>query len=217
MTRVADPVPVAIAGQQGLWGQDVSGFDGLTRQFDMPGLVSPPLGDWFGLVDDVVTEQVPEAIEARFIDRDELTLRVARSYLVTLAWVLRDDPYMRFEVCSSVSGVHYPLQPGAELHVVYHLLSVTHNRRLRLEVTAPQSDPHVPSVTRVWPMANYHERETYDMFGVIFDGHPSLTRILMPDDWVGYPQRKDYPLGGIDVQFKGASVPPSDQRRSYQR
>jgi len=212
--------PTAIARQTGMWGepgQDVSGFDGLTRQFDMPGLVSPPLDDWFGLVDDVITSNLPGCIEARFIDRDELTMLVRRADILALASLLRDDPYMRFEVCSSVSGVHYPLQVGAELHVVYHLLSVTHNRRLRLEVALPIDDAHLPSVTRVWPMADYHERETYDMFGVIFDGHPSLTRILMPDDWVGYPQRKDYPLGGVDVQFKGARVPPPDKRRSYAR
>ncbi|TFJ95429.1 methionine sulfoxide reductase [Platysternon megacephalum] len=96
----------------------------------------------------------------------------------------------------SVSGVHYPHHVGAELHVVYQLLSYTHNRRISLEVTCPDADPHVPSVVSVYPMADYHERETWDMFGVIFDGHPSLTRILMPDDWQGHPQRKDYPLGG---------------------
>ena len=115
----------------------------------------------------------------------------------------------------SVSGVHYPQQAGAELHVVYHLLSITHNRRVRLEVTAPEADPHVPSVVATYPMADWHERETWDMFGILFDGHPALTRILMPDDWVGHPQRKDYPLGGIDIQYKGATVPAPDHRRTY--
>ena len=73
----------------------------------------------------------------------------------------------------------------------------------------------VPSVVGIYPAADWHERETYDMFGIVFDGHPHLTRILMPDDWVGHPQRKDYPLGGIPVEYKGAVVPPPDQRRSY--
>ena len=116
----------------------------------------------------------------------------------------------------SVSGVHYPQETGEELHVVYHLLSYTHNRRVRLEVTCPDEDPHIDSVCAVYPMADWHEREAWDMFGIVYDGHPSLTRILMPDDWVGHPQRKDYPLGGIPVEYKGATVPPPDQRRSYQ-
>ena len=75
--------------------------------------------------------------------------------------------------------------------------------------------PYVPSVTSVYPTADWQERETYDMFGVVFDGHPNLTRILMPDDWEGYPQRKDYPLGGVPVEYKGAEIPPPDQRRRF--
>ena len=71
----------------------------------------------------------------------------------------------------------------------------------------PDSDPHVPSVVSVYPADDWHERETFDMFGIVFDGHPALTRILMPDDWPGHPQRKDYPLGGIPVEYKGAEHP----------
>ena len=116
------------------------------------------------------------------------------------------------------------------MHVVYGLLSMTHNRRIRLEVALAdpgQKDvartghsdvdslPHVPSIVSIYPHVDFQEREAWDMFGVIFDGHPALTRILMPDDWVGHPQRKDYPLGGIPIEYKGAVVPPPDQRRSY--
>ena len=92
---------------------------------------------------------------------------------------------------------------------------MTHNRRIRLEVTCPDADARIPSIATVYPAADWHERETWDMFGVVFDGHTALTRILMPDDWPGHPQRKDYPLGGIPVEYKGGSVPPPDQRRSY--
>ena len=92
---------------------------------------------------------------------------------------------------------------------------MTYRRRIRLEASATVEDPHVPSVTGVYPTADWQERETYDMFGIVFDGHPALTRILMPDDWDGHPQRKDYPLGGIPVQYKGATIPPPDERRSY--
>ena len=149
------------------------------------------------------------------IHRGEITFHVRREDIGAVARVLRDDPALRFEFCSSVSGVHYPDDTGRELHVVYHLASMTWNRRIRLEVTAPDSDPHVPTVSDTYPAADWHERETWDMFGIVFDGHPSLTRILMPDDWPGHPQRKDYPLGGIPVEYKGGTVPPPDQRRSY--
>jgi NADH-quinone oxidoreductase subunit C len=154
-------------------------------------------------------------IEKVVVHRGEITFHVARRHLATLVKYLRDDAHLRFEFCSSVSGVHYPQDKGRELHAVYHLQSMTHNRRIRLEVSAPDADPHIPSVVPTYPTADWHERETYDMFGIVFDGHPALTRILMPDDWPGHPQRKDYPLGGIDVEYKGATIPPPDQRRSY--
>jgi NADH-quinone oxidoreductase subunit C len=128
---------------------------------------------------------------------------------------LRDTQSLRFEVCLGVNGVHYPEDKGRELHAVYPLLSMTHNRRIRLEVSVPDSDPHLPSLVEVWAGNNWHERETWDMFGIIFDGHPGLTRILMPDDWPGHPQRKDYPLGGIPIEYKGATVPAPSERRSY--
>ena len=150
------------------------------------------------------------------IDRGEITFHVRREDLPVVAQMLRDDDALRFEFCSGVSGVHYPDDTGRELHAVYHLLSMTHNRRIRLEVTAPDADPHIPSIVDVYPTNDWHERETYDMFGIVFDGHPALTRILMPDDWPGHPQRKDYPLGGIPVEYKGGTIPPPDQRRSLQ-
>ena len=111
--------------------------------------------------------------------------------------------------------MHYPHDAGRELHAVYHLASITHSRRLRLEVAAPDDVPAHPVDHAVYPSNDWHERETYDFFGIVFDGHPALTRIEMPDDWVGHPQRKDYPLGGIPVEYKGATVPPPDTRRSY--
>ncbi len=100
--------------------------------------------------------------------------------------------------------------------VVDALEEAYHRRRIRLECAVTAEDPHLPSVTSVYPTADWQEREAYDFFGVIFDGHPNLTRILMPDDWEGFPQRKDYPLGGIPVEYKGAEIPPPDERRSYQ-
>ena len=175
-----------------------------------------PYGSYFDEVADDLERAYPQfadAIEKVVVDRGELTLHVKREKLVEVCMVLRDK--LRFEMCLGVNGVHYPDQSGRELHAVYPLLSITHNRRMRIEVSCPDSDPHIPSVVEVWAGNNWHERETYDMFGIIFDGHPALTRILMPDDWQGHPQRKDYALNGIAVEYKGAETPAPDNRRSY--
>ncbi|KQY58506.1 NADH dehydrogenase [Aeromicrobium sp. Root495] len=207
-----------VAVREGMFGVhgtgDTSGYGGLTRPVAMPGASAKPYGGWF---DDVAVklEEVPDAIEKVVVDHGEVTFFIRRAALVATAQHLRDDPALRFELCSGVSGVHFPHEEGRELHAVYHLLSMTHNRRIRLEVTAPDADPHVPSVVSVYPTADWHERETYDMFGLVFDGHPALTRILMPDDWNGHPQRKDYPLGGIPVEYKGGTTAPPETRRSY--
>ncbi len=128
---------------------------------------------------------------------------------------MRDDPALRFELCLGVTGVHYPARDRARAA-----------RGLPPAVDHPQ--PAGPARGRRAPTAtrtsrrpsrstrrnDWHERETFDFFGIVFDGHPGLTRIQMPDDWPGHPQRKDYPLGGIPVEYKGAEIPPPDERRS---
>ncbi|MDQ3095764.1 MAG: NADH-quinone oxidoreductase subunit C [Actinomycetota bacterium] len=199
---------------------DTSGYGGLVRQVAVPGATQRPYGGWFDAAADRLGSALDsvgasEALEKVVIHRGELTFHVRREQLLSVMQTLRDDQQLRFELCLGVSGVHFPHQSGAELHAVYHLLSMTHNRRVRVEVTCPDADPHIPSVVRVYPTNDWHERETYDFFGIIFDGHPALTRIEMPDDWPGHPQRKDYPLGGIPVEYKGATIPPPDQRRAY--
>lgn len=198
---------------------DTSGFGGLVRTFAMPGATSRPYGSYFDEVADTLFGRLDElkidAVEYPVVDRGEFTLFVKREHLLDVARILRDDAALRFEFLQGVSGVHYPTDSGRELHTVAHLLSMTHNRRIRLEVTAPDSDPHIPSLVSLWPNADWHERETFDFFGIVFDGHPGLTRIMMPDDWAGHPQRKDYPLGGIDIEYKGATTPPPSLRRKY--
>jgi NADH-quinone oxidoreductase subunit C len=186
----------------------------------LPGDSPRPYGGYFDEVVEKLAEALGEntfgdAIERVVVFRDELTLHVARAHLVEVAKTLRDDPGLRFELCLGVSGVHFPADTGRELHAVYPLMSLTHNRRIRLEAAAPDTDPHVPSLFSVYPTSDWHERETFDFFGIIFDGHPSLTRIEMPDDWEGHPQRKDYPLGGVPVEYHGAEIPPPDERRAY--
>ncbi|MEV4758178.1 NADH-quinone oxidoreductase subunit C [Micromonospora sp. NPDC049559] len=221
-TAPSDYPPASPAGR-GMFGikgsGDTSGFGGLVRQ-RVPVEGSPrPYGSYFDEVHDALQEAYPafsDAIEKVVVDRGELTLHIRPERIAEVCQVLRDDLALRFELCSSVSGVDYLGADHRRLHVVYQLTSMTYRRQIRLEVAVPVENPHVPSVTSVYPTADWQEREAYDMFGVVFDGHPALTRILMPDDWEGHPQRKDYPLGGVPVEYKGAEIQPPDRRRSYQ-
>ncbi|CAN5265956.1 NADH-quinone oxidoreductase subunit C [soil metagenome] len=199
---------------------DTSGYGRLVREITLPGGSPRPYGGYLDAVVDRLGEALGANVFATGVNQvvvhgGQLTLHIDRTQLVPIAQLLRDDPELRFELCAGVSGVHYPGDAGRELHAVYPLMSITHNRRIALEVSCPDSDPHVPSLFSVYPTCDWHERETYDFFGIIFDGHPALTRIEMPDDWVGHPQRKDYPLGGVPVEYHGAQIPPPDQRRSY--
>lgn len=210
-------------GMFGIHGSgDTSGFGGLKKVITFAPAATRPYGSWFDTAVDVLCElleadgiAVNDALEKVVVDRDELTLFIAREHLPVVAKHLRDDQDLRFELCLGVSGVHYPGDEGRELHAVYHLHSITHGRTIRLEAVAPDADPHIPSLVHIYPGNDWHERETWDLMGIIFDGHPSLTRTAMPDDWVGHPQRKDYPLGGIPVEYKGATTPPPDIRRVY--
>ncbi len=203
-------------------GGDTSGFGGLVEPIVMPAPARRPFGGWFDEVSDELELALQatglpatEAIEKVVVFRDEITYHVRRDHLVAFATLLRDEPGLRFEMCLGVDGVHYPGETGRELHAVYHFLSITHNRRIRVEVSVAEGDAVIPSLYAVYPTCDWHERETWDFFGIVFDGHPALTRIMMPDDWPGHPQRKDYPLGGIPVEYKGGTIPPPDQRRSY--
>ena len=196
---------------------DTSGFGGLVRRPMVAASTPRPFGGWFDEAVDALEESFPgygDAVTRVVVDRGELTIHVTPDRVAEVCRHLRDDQDQRYELLTSVSGVDFP-QQDERLHVVYHLRSMTFRRILRLETAVSAEHPHVASVTGVYPTADFHERETWDMFGVVFDGHPGLTRILMPDDWPGHPQRKDYPLGGIPVEYKGAQIPPPDERRSY--
>lgn len=203
-------------------GEDTTGFTGMVEHFRLPGETPRPYGGWFDEVVDIIEElivadrlQVSEVIERVVVYRDQLTIWVKREHLPRVAKWLRDDQDLRFEMCLGVSGVHYPADKGRELHGVYSFRSFTHNRNLLLESVCSDEDPHLPSLASIYPGIDWHERETWDLMGIVFDGHPALTRIALPQEWVGHPQRKDYPLGGIPVQYRGATTPPADSRRSY--
>jgi NADH-quinone oxidoreductase subunit C len=126
---------------------------------------------------------------------DQPTIYVAREALVAVCRALRDQTVLRFQFLADITAVDwYPREPRFE--VVYHLASLgpEGQKRLRLKARVPGTDPRLPSVGRVWPAAGWAEREVFDLFGIAFDGHPDLRRILMPEDWEGYPLRKDYPV-----------------------
>ena len=107
-----------------------------------------------------------------------------------------------FEFCSDVTAVDWMRQRSDRFEVVANLLSMQHALRLRMSTTLSRENPTVDSLTPLWPGAGFAEREVYDMFGIVFAGHPDLTRILMPDDWEGHPLRKDFGVGSVPVQFK---------------
>ena len=212
--------------REGMFGAsgsgDTSGFGGLVSVVPIPAASERPYGGYFDIVADELQAALvdfgtsPEkAVEKVVVADGEITFHVNRDELVAFVRALRDEPGLRFPLCLGVSGVHYPNHTTKELHAVYHFRSITHNRVIRVEVSVPDSDPRVPSIVSVYPTNDWHERETFDFFGIVFESHPHLTRILMPDDWQGHPQRKDYPLGGVPVEYKGATVPAPDERRSY--
>ncbi len=136
------------------------------------------------------------ALKGATFDRGELTLEIARPLIRDVCAWLRDDAELRYNFLSDVTCVDwYPNEP--RFHVVYHLLSMSSRARLRLKVLLNGDDPNVDSVTAIWPAANFFEREVFDLFGVRFQGHPYLRRILMPENWEGHPLRKDYPVEGF--------------------
>lgn len=132
--------------------------------------------------------------------RGEVQVQITPEALIEVVEFLRDDAELSYNFLENLTGVDY-LGREPRFDVVYHLLSHKNRHRICIKVGVPESNLHVPTVTRMWPTATYQERETFDMFGIIFDGHPNLQRILMPEDWVGYPLRKDVPLGYEEVAF----------------
>jgi NADH-quinone oxidoreductase subunit C len=137
-----------------------------------------------------------EAIESVEEFRNELTLVIKKEYLLQVAQVLHDDAELRFDSLRDVCGAER-FSPGDRFEVIYNLYSIQNKFRLRLKVHLPENDLHIPTVSSIWTAANFAERETYDMYGIIFDGHPDMRRIYMPEEFEYHPLRKDFPLMGI--------------------
>jgi NADH-quinone oxidoreductase subunit C len=134
----------------------------------------------------------PEALTDAKFGLGELTLTIAAEEIREAAATVQAAGYNFFEDMTAVDW--FPSTPRFQLS--YHILSHSYKERIRLRVLLQEPDPSVESITQVWPAANYYEREVFDLFGIRFDGHPNLRRILMPDDWEGHPLRKDYPVEG---------------------
>ncbi|MGH9883784.1 MAG: NADH-quinone oxidoreductase subunit C [Pyrinomonadaceae bacterium] len=137
---------------------------------------------------------IVEIVEAH----SEITAIVPREHIVEVCSHLKTAPQANFDFLADICGADRGAEEEPRFEVNYHLFSTTRYHRLRLKVLLNETDVHVPTVTGVWRTANWHERETFDLFGVIFDGHPDLRRILLPDDWQGYALRKDFPLRGYE-------------------
>lgn len=151
---------------------------------------------------DLIERACPGAVTAEVIDGPELTAEISPHRLVAACRFVKGPP-LGFTLLSDVTCADFPDHPG-RFRVAYHLFAPETGARLRLRAWAGGDDPRLPSVTGVWATANWHEREVWDMFGVRFADHPDLSRILMPVDWVGHPLRRDYPIGGEDVEFTDA-------------
>ena len=128
----------------------------------------------------------------------EVTIVVPREHVVEVCAHMKAAPGLEFNMLADLCGVDRGPEEEPRFEVNYHLFSTKRYHRLRLKVLLNQEDTHVPTVVTVWRTANWHERETFDMFGVIFDGHPDLRRILLPDEWQGHALRKDFPLRGYE-------------------
>ncbi len=140
-------------------------------------------------------EHNPQWVTSAVEFRGEWTVEVPREHLRDAAEFLARDRELQFAFLSDVTGVdRFPVEPRFEIN--YHLVSITNREQLRVKVRADGANPVVPSVYPVWPTADWHEREVFDLFGVRFEGHPDLRRILLPEDWEGHPLRKDYPVTG---------------------
>ena len=191
--------------------------------------VAVQLDEHLARVRDRLVGAFPDAGVSGF--RGELTVEVRPGDIVDVLRFCRDDPDLRCELLSDLSCVHWPAGKRAEsaqettgwpayelgsdtgkVEVDYIVTSLEHNHHFRIRTAVDDEHPVLESVTGVYRSANFMEREAYDFFGVEFTGHPDLRRIEMPDEWQGHPLRKDYPLGGVEVQYKGATIPPPDQR-----
>ncbi len=150
----------------------------------------------------ITNEELLTKINAKFGDQltvvgepfGLLTLETSRENITAVLSWLKTEPSLQFIYLTDLTGIHYPENAGKEIGVIYHLHSLVNNVRIRIKVFLNENDIHIPTATTLWDGANWMERETYDFFGVLFDGHPDLRRILNVDDMTAFPMRREFPL-----------------------
>jgi len=146
-----------------------------------------------------VKKRFPEEVVEVTDFRDQVSVIVKRGKILNICRYLHDDPSLFFDHLQDLCGSDYHGKKDPRFEVVYNLYSITNHHKIRIRAQVPDNDPSIQSVTSIWAGANWHERECYDMFGIVFKGHPDHRRILLPEDWEGHPLRKDYPLKGPEL------------------
>jgi len=157
-----------------------------------------------GIAPKEIAEKIKEKFPDQVVDvaefRDQVSVIVKRDQIVAMLRYLHDDPLLSFDHLQDLTAVDYLNKKDVRFEVVYNLYSIRFRHNIRIRAQVPDNDPKISSVVPIWAGANWHERECFDMFGIVFSGHPDLRRILMPEDWEGYPLRKDYPLKGFEFE-----------------
>ncbi|MBF0540086.1 MAG: NADH-quinone oxidoreductase subunit C [Nitrospirae bacterium] len=172
------------------------------------------------------TDEIVERIKSRFPDdvlsvtefRGQTGITIHKKNLLAIAGFLKNEADLNFDLLRDLCGADYLNKRAPRFEVVYQLYSIKNKHCIRLNVQVSQKDTHIKSVTSLWIGANWHERECFDLFGIVFDGHPDLRRILMPEDWEGHPLRKDYPVEGPAVEWKGYDevLKKTEEYKQYQ-
>jgi len=157
-----------------------------------------------GIAPKEIAEKIKEKFPDQVVDvaefRDQVSVIVKRDQIVAMLRYLHDDPLLSFDHLQDLTAVDYLNKKDVRFEVVYTLYSIRFRHNIRIRAQVPDNDPKISSVVPIWAGANWHERECFDMFGIVFAGHPDLRRILMPEDWEGHPLRKDYPLKGPEFE-----------------
>lgn len=152
---------------------------------------------------EMLKEKFPEEVVGVTSFRDQVSVIVRRERILEICTFLHDHPSLYFDYLADLCGADYFDKKVPRFEVVYNLYSIRHRHRIRLKAQVPEDNPSIDTVTSVWVGANWHERECFDMYGIVFKGHPDLRRILLPEDWEGYPLRKDYPVKGPEKEWPG--------------
>lgn len=146
-----------------------------------------------------IKEQFPEQVVDVAEFRDQISVIVKRDQIIPILNYLHDDPHLSLDHLQDLTAVDYKGKKDVRFEVIYNLYSIKYRHKIRIRAQVPENDTKINSVVPIWAGANWHERECFDMFGIVFIGHPDLRRILMPEDWEGHPLRKDYPLKGPEL------------------